>query len=324
METEIQKFSEPGDLKKLLAEQYMKQIGNFFGDNERAMRFLSGVMAATQRNPKLLECTPMSVVNSFITMAQLRLMPSDVSGEAYVLPYDMSEKIGDKWITVKKAQFQIGYKGLVTLFYRAGVKKVSADVIRENDEYSMVDGELHHEIDMNKSRKERGDWIGAYVRMTLPSDEVAVKYMNRKDLMEHAKQFSKSFAAAKSPWKEENDPELWMPKKTVLIQMSKLVPRNEDINKAIGEDYKDSKVGDAKPTVNLEECEAKLLAAKTEQELASAWSLLPIEAKLELRDTKNDVKKKLTTPPADPPAPPGHAGIIDTLPSDLGGPKTDA
>ena len=74
------------DLKKFLATNYMNQIKNFFGDEKQAMRFLSGVMSAVQRLPKLLECEPMSIINSFMTMAQLGLMPSDVSGEAYVLP----------------------------------------------------------------------------------------------------------------------------------------------------------------------------------------------------------------------------------------------
>ena len=42
-------------------------------------------MSSVQKLPALLECEPLTVVNSFMTMAQLGLMPSDVSGEAYVL-----------------------------------------------------------------------------------------------------------------------------------------------------------------------------------------------------------------------------------------------
>ncbi len=93
MEMEILPFASGEDLKKTLANEYYKQINNFFGDNDRSMRFLSGVMAAVQRNSKLLECTKISVVNSFMTMAQLGLMPSDVSGEAFVIPYSNSKKV---------------------------------------------------------------------------------------------------------------------------------------------------------------------------------------------------------------------------------------
>lgn len=290
-------FKDENDLKKMLANTYMKQITNFFGDNDRAMRFLSGVMAATQRNPKLLTCTPTSVINSFMTMAQLQLMPSDVSGEAYVLPYNNSKKEGVKWISVMEAQFQIGYKGLVTLFYRAGVKKIHADVIRENDTYSMINGDLTHEIDMRKSRKERGAWIGAYVRMMLPSGEEAVKFMNREDILEHGKKFSKSYSNDKSPWNEDNDPELWMPKKTVLVQMSKLVPKNDAIITAIANDNKDSNINDTKPAFSLEDCEKKLLECTTPEQLASAWAIIPMEAKIELTQVKNEIKAKLVAPP---------------------------
>src|SRR5437016_4762781 len=99
--TPVVQIKSDNDLKLFLHKHYMAQIKNFFGDEKQAMKFLSSVMAAVQKLPKLLECEPMSLINSFMTMAQLGLMPSDVSGEAYVLPYK------------DKAQFQLGYQGLV-------------------------------------------------------------------------------------------------------------------------------------------------------------------------------------------------------------------
>jgi recombinational DNA repair protein RecT len=68
------------DLKIFLATNYMNQIKNFFSDEKQALKFLSSVMASVQKTPKLLECEPMTVVNSFMTMAQIGLMPSDVRG----------------------------------------------------------------------------------------------------------------------------------------------------------------------------------------------------------------------------------------------------
>jgi len=297
----LTKFNGEEDLRALIARSYMKQIGNFFKDKDKALSFLSGVISATQRNPKLLDCTPTSVINSFMKMAELRLMPSDVSGEAFVIPFNNKKKDGVQWVSVMEAQFQLGYKGLVTLFFRAGIKRIYADVIRENDKYSLINGELVHEIDMLKSKKDRGAWIGAYGRIILPSGEEAVKFMNREDILEHAKKFSKSYTTDKSPWKEENDPELWMPKKTVLIQMSKLVPKSDEIINAIGEDNKGSKIGEEKPAFNIEECEKKLLACETQDQLASAWAILPVEAKLELTDVKNEVKQRLATPAIEAP-----------------------
>ena len=84
----------------------------------------------------ILECTPESLINSFIMMASLKLMPSGVSGEAYVLPYENRSK------GICEAQFQLGYQGLVTLFYRAGVDAIYADIVREHDTIKILNGNL--------------------------------------------------------------------------------------------------------------------------------------------------------------------------------------
>lgn len=216
-------------LKVFLAKNYLTQIKNFFGDEKQSMKFLSSVMSSVQKLPALLECEPMTVVNSFMTMAQLGLMPSDVSGEAYVLPYK------------GKAQFQLGYQGLVTLFFRAGGQSIRAEIVREHDVFSYKNGIINHEIDIFKSNDERGDVVGAYAIAVINGNEIS-KVMNKKDIVEIGKNFSKSFSSDYTPWKEKNDPELWMFKKTVLKQLGKLMPKNETIYKAIAEDNQDSRL----------------------------------------------------------------------------------
>lgn len=226
-----QRLKSDNELKLFLAKNYMAQIKNFFGDEKQAMKFLSSVMAAVQKTPKLLECEASSVINSFLTMAQLGLMPSDVSGEAYVLPYK------------GKAQFQLGYQGLITLFYRAGGQKIRAEIVRVNDEFSYTNGEIRHTIDIFKSNKDRGEAVGAYAIATVGNQEIA-KAMNKEDILAVGRNFSQSFASEYSPWNEKNDPELTMWKKTVLKQLGKLLPKNETINRAIAEDNKDSIIAD--------------------------------------------------------------------------------
>lgn len=218
-------------VKVTLNEKYMKQVVNYFnGDKRAAMRFMTSAVDYVRRVPKLLECDPISLMNALMTIASFRFMPSSVAGEAYIIPYG------------NQAQFQPGYKGYVTLFYRAGVKKIDGDIIREKDKYSMVDGELTHEIDLNKSMSERGKPVGAYVRAMLPSGETVVKYMNQADIIGHAKKFSKAFTKPDSPWNADKDPELWMWKKTVLLQASKFLPKNDELMRAMEEDFKDSTV----------------------------------------------------------------------------------
>lgn len=236
--TQIQKFSSSSDLKQMLNSQYKATITNFLGNEKNALKFMSAVMAAVQRNKKLLECTPDSVINAFLIMAQLSLLPSDVAGEAYVIPYK------------DQAQFQLGYKGLVTLFYRAGIKKIVAEIIREKDKFSFINHTVHHEMDVLAD--DRGKALGAYVIVTLPSGMELHHVMSQKAILGHAKQFSKSFNSDnKSPWKEKEDPQLWMWKKTVLRQIERLIPKEdiregakEQFYKAIEQDNKDSVLSD--------------------------------------------------------------------------------
>jgi len=243
MSTEIV-IKSPDELKVFLHKNYLAQIKNFFGDEKQAMKFMSSVMASVQRVPELLTCEPMTVINSFITMAELALMPSDVSGEAYVLPYNNSKNIDGKWVKVMEAQFQLGYQGCVTLFYRAGVEAIRSEIVREHDEFSYENGIIRHKIDIFKSRKARGEAIGAYAIGVFRGHEVA-KVMNREDILEHAKTFSKSFSSKHTPWQETKDPELWMWKKTALKQLGKLLPKNETIAQAIAYDNEDSRGGKA-------------------------------------------------------------------------------
>jgi len=243
-QNELVKFKGINDLKSTLAHDYTTQIQNYFGDQKKALRFMSSVTAAVQRNPKLLECTQISFINSFMMVAQCEFMPSDVSGEAYVLPYKSKKKVGNAWVEVMEAQFQLGYQGIVTLLYRAGAKSIVSELVHKNDVFKIINTNIYHEIDPFKTLAERGEVIGAYAIITTKTGGEIGKFMRIEDIVAHGKKFSKSFASEFSPWNASNDPEGWMPRKTVLKQAAKLAPKNETLNIAIAEDNKDSIIAD--------------------------------------------------------------------------------
>ena len=233
--TKPNKAISPLDLVKYnLNEKYMTQVVNFYeGDKQAAMRFMTGFIDNIRRVPKLLECSPLSLVNSAMMIASFRFNPSSVAGEAYIIPYG------------GEAVFQPGYQGYVVLFYRAGVKAIQGEIVREGDEFTLENGIVSHRVDPRKNKEQRGKAIGAYQRVVLPSGEPVYKYMNGDDILAHAKRFSKAFNKSDSPWKEENDPELNMWKKTVLLQMKSSLPKNSELLRAMEEDYKDSTVNTA-------------------------------------------------------------------------------
>jgi len=232
--------------KKNLYATQRKAISNYLnGDQKRVLRFLASVGTAIERTPGLLDCDQSSVMQAFVNAAMLDLDPSGISGECYVLPYK------------GKGQFQMGYKGLVTLMYRNGIQKITSEIVRENDKVSLINGELKHEIDPFKSMEDRGKRVGAYV-IVKNNDEETVKFMNGKDILAHGKKFSKSFSSEYSPWNEKNDPEGWQWKKTVLIQGSKLLPLGDSLKKAINLDYQDSVIYDRMEKAKVESAPLQL------------------------------------------------------------------
>lgn len=220
-------------LKQVMAGDPMKTVVSYYaGDKEKAQRFMASAIEYVRRVPRLLETDRTSLVMAFVQSAQFNFLPSGVGGEAYVIPYG------------KEAKFQIGYGGYVTLFYRAGVKSIKALIVYSNDHFRYEEGlntVLEH-IPVKFGEK-RGDPIGVYTVAVTPNGGTVFKVMSKDDVMA-IKNMSKAKDKKDSPW-NTGDPELWMWKKTCLIQMSKLLPKSAEIIRAIELDYEGE--GSAKP-----------------------------------------------------------------------------
>lgn len=250
------------DVKSELQKNYQAALNNYFaGDNKKTMKFLSAVGYVAQSVPKLLECDKESLITAFMKCAELDLYPSSVSGEAYILPY---------WNgSAKKtmAQFQLGYKGIVTLLYKAGTTAIYSDIVKKNDTIKIISGmepRIEHEYPLG----DRGEPIGVYVWAFLNGNRM-FKYMSKSEV-EEFKKFSQSASGKypdSSPWADDKDPEKNMWRKTCLKQLSKMLPMNEDIYKAIAEDNKES---------DIEEYAKKTLREKAVAEGPSAAALLDI------------------------------------------------
>jgi recombination protein RecT len=218
------------ELKQQLAKDYQKQITNYFaGDKEKALKFMSAVIYSVQKTPKLLECTRESILHAAMSCAEFQLYPSNVSGEAYLIPYK------------GKAQFQLGYQGLITLFSRAGIN-VNSHIVRKNDTFEYEEGltpKLIHKFSPFANEKERGEPVGVYAVLTNSLGQKVASVMGREDVMK-IKNLSQAKDSEYSPWNSKQDPSLWMWKKTAIKQAGKLMPKTEVLQKAIAEDNEDS------------------------------------------------------------------------------------
>lgn len=213
---------------------YYKKIVNYFGgDHDKANKFMSTVVYSVQKNPKLLEADRGSLFNAAMACAEFKLYPSNVAGEAFIIPYK------------GKAQFQLGYQGLVTLLYRAGIT-IHSEVVRANDVFVYEAGlnpVLKHTPKAFATAEERGAPVGAYAVATLSDGRTYYKVMSGAEILKF-KELSQAKDTDFSPWNSKNDPELWMWKKTVIKQLSKTIPKTEEVNKAIAEDNEESTIAE--------------------------------------------------------------------------------
>lgn len=214
-------------LKQRMAGDYLKQITNYYaGDKDEALRFMTAAIEYVRRVPKLLECDPMSLMTAMVQSAQFRFMPSGVSGEAYIIPYG------------REAKFQMGYQGIVTLLFRSGkVTGITANIIYKNDVFDYQEGLDAVLIHKPSFGVEKGEPIGVYTVAQMVGGAKTFKVMDENAIMA-IKNLSKAKGSKESPWNSDKDPELWMWKKTCLIQHSKTLPKTQELVRALEADYK--------------------------------------------------------------------------------------
>ena len=95
-------------------------------------RFVRIARTAVSANPQLAACTPRSIVGAVIQAGQLGLTPN-LMGQCWILPYR------DKKTNTTQAQFQIGWKGLVELAGRAGIR-IDAHTVHQHDDFRVEYG----------------------------------------------------------------------------------------------------------------------------------------------------------------------------------------
>ena len=86
-------------------------------------------MGTIRQNPKLLDCSGVSVMKALMNCAILGLEPDGVLGHAYLVPF------------ADECQIIIGYKGLLKLARQSGeISTIEAHAVRHGDEFKYARG----------------------------------------------------------------------------------------------------------------------------------------------------------------------------------------
>src|SRR5574337_877017 len=134
-------------------------------------RFLRLAINAVRKTPKLAECDPQSVLGAFMASAALGLEPNTVQQQAFLIPYDKRGKLPDgRWGVVgTDCQFQVGYRGFITLAHRSPhIKSIQAEAIHEGDLFDHLMGSESF-LKYRKALRDRGALTGSFCYTRLES-----------------------------------------------------------------------------------------------------------------------------------------------------------
>ena len=201
-------------------DAYQRLINETLGDKELARQFVADISTVVSQNYALQNCDAGSILSAGLVAQSLKLPLTQSLGFAYVIPYG------------SKAQFQIGWKGLVQLaqrsgqFERIGVREVHKGEYIGQDEFGEDEFKFSHEFDNEEV-------VGYYAYFKLLNGFKKTLYWTKAQCEAHAKKYSRSYGngSATDNWSQMFD---LMACKTVLKQLlSKYAPLSVELEKAV-------------------------------------------------------------------------------------------
>lgn len=182
-----------------------------------ADKLIKIVGVAMSRTPLLLQCEPITVLNSVMTLAELGLSPGPL-GEAYLIPF-RNGKTGRY-----ECQLIIGYRGLLKLVRRSGeISTISAEVVYDGDDWDLefgLNARLVHKPKFDAQGSRAIKLAYAIARFNDGGHQLSVM---TKDEIDGIRKRSK--ASGNGPWVSDFSE---MAKKTVLRRLCKLLPLTPD------------------------------------------------------------------------------------------------
>lgn len=217
-------------IKHYLSQQ---EVRTRFNDilGKKSPQFMASVINAVAGNEKLKNCDQQSVLGAAFVAASLDLPIDTNLGRAYIIPYG------------GKAQFQVGYRGLVELAIRTGqYRDMNSVEVYEDEikEYNPILGKLKFVDDFSKCTQrasgQEDKIVGYYAFYELLTGFSKGLYMTKEQVINHAQKYSQTYNFKGGVWQTHFNE---MAKKTVLKRLlSKWATLSVEMQKAVIEDQK--------------------------------------------------------------------------------------
>lgn len=194
------------------------KLNEVWSSPQMANSFMSSVISVANGNPQLRKAEPMSIIGAAMVAATMQLQVIPTLGQCYIIPYG------------SKAQFQVGYLGLLQLCQRSGqFKKILAAPVHEG-EYISGD-EFDEDYVFDKKQRKSDKIVGYMAKFELLNGFTKVAYWDVERVKAHATKFSQAYRSGyTSPWKSDFDA---MAQKAVLKSILKYAPKSIEMQNAV-------------------------------------------------------------------------------------------
>lgn len=199
-------------------ETLRPQMDRVLPDHIDADQMARAVITVIRKTPDLMKCSTVSVLGAVMTCAQLGLMPGP-TGEAWLIPRK------------GLCEFQLGYQGMVTLFYRhpaAGGLRTA--VVFERDEFEHEEGLEPRLIHRPYRGGDPGKPIAYYAVAEIRGGARVWKVLYPWQVEKHR---ARSSAPNSPAWRDDYDA---MAEKTCIRVLFKTLPKNREIGQALVND----------------------------------------------------------------------------------------
>jgi phage RecT family recombinase len=212
--------------KDFLQKQIAPVLADYAVREYGHTQFIKSAMIAISMDDNLQEAMgtkegKAGLVNAMRMAAGTGLSLNPQEGKAALICYN--KKINNGW--VKIPSYQVMKNGLIQLALESGkVEFITAETVREADQFSMSKTMNGDEYNFSPARKSRGTIDGFFAAVKMKTGECHTRYMTAEEVGEHRQQFSD----------KTKMPEEGYGQKTVLKKLLNNLHICQQIDNAIG------------------------------------------------------------------------------------------
>ena len=229
-ETSIQKVDPKFSIIRSMLEQSKKKLIEVLPKSMSAEKMIRVALGTISKNPKIMECSPQSVMLSLLTAAEAG-WDIGYSKEAYLVPLWNSKT------RQMECQLWPGYIGRIKRMMNAGyVSIVDCRVVHERDTYEILLGTEDKIIHKPYLLGDPGAPVLVYGIAKMKDGTTKFDYMRWDEVLAIKSRAKARMKDASSPWDTDEEE---MAKKTMVHRLAKLIPQSaeekliEDENGAI-------------------------------------------------------------------------------------------